>query len=252
VSGRPFAGRRAFVTGGSRGIGAAIARRLASEGARVFLGYRDDEASAKSTAAAIEAAGGAATPLRGNLAHPDEIRASLEEIGRSGGLDVLVHAAALGSFKPVLDVKPNQWDLTLAVNARAFLLLAKESLPLLASPGGRIVGVSSLGSTRVVPEYGAIGASKAALEALVRALAVELGPKGITVNAVSAGVVDSGTIRKHPHGEELVTASREKTPLERLASEEDVAGAVLYLAGPDASFMTGQTLVLDGGFSLVV
>jgi enoyl-[acyl-carrier protein] reductase III len=246
-----LAARRAFVTGGSRGIGAAVARRLASEGAHVFLGYRDDEASAKATAAAIAAAGGAATLLRGNLAHPEDIRASLEEIGRSGGLDVLVHAAALGSFKPVLDVKPNQWDLTLAVNARAFLLLAKEALPILAA-GARLVAISSLGATRVVPAYGAIGASKGALESLTRALAVELAPKGVTVNAVSAGVVDSATIQKHPHGDELVATSREKTPLKRLASEDDVAGAVLFLVSPDAAFVTGHTLVLDGGFSLVV
>jgi len=247
---RDFEGKRVLVTGGGRGIGAAIARAFASGGAHVLLGFRDDEASAAATRDACAAAGGSAELLRGNLAHPEEIRRVSEQAGRGGTLDVLVHNAALGSFKPVLDVKPNQWDLSLAVNARALLLLARELRPILAAPGGRIVSVSSLGGARFVPDYGAIGASKAALESLTRSLAVELGPSGVTVNAVSAGVVDSPTIRQHPRAEDLLASSLARTPLGRLATPEDVAAAVLFLSGPAAAFVTGHILVVDGGLSL--
>ena len=134
-------------------------------------------------------------PCAANLVHPEEARALVAAAGER--VDVLVHAAALGSFKPLLDVKPAQWDLTLAVNARAFLLLARaasERMP----DGGRLVALSSLGGSRFVPEYGAIGPSKAALEAVVRSLAVELGPRGILVNAVSAGLVPTASVRLHP------------------------------------------------------
>jgi len=242
--------RRVLVTGASRGIGRVIARAFAAGGAHVFVGYRAEDAAAAAACAECDAAGGSATALKGNLAHPEEIRRMLEEVARSGGLDVLVHNAALGSFKPAIEVKANQWDLSMSVNARALLLLAREALPLFPEDGGRIVSVSSLGATRFVPEYGAIGASKAALESLTRSLAVELGPRRVTVNAVSAGVVDSETIRKHPRAGELLASSRQRTPLGRLATAEDVASAVLFLASGAASFVTGQTLIVDGGASL--
>jgi enoyl-[acyl-carrier protein] reductase III len=116
--------------------------------------------------------------------------------------------------------------------------------------GGRLVALSSLGSTRVVPEYGALGASKAALEAVVRALAVELGPRGILVNAVSAGLVPTASVRLHPRYEELAARARAASPLGRLGTAEEVAAAVLFLASPLAAWVTGQTLVVDGGASL--
>ncbi len=245
-----LSGRRALVTGASRGIGAAIAKLLAENGAHVHLGYREDERGAEATRRSIEETGGRATLAKGNLARPEEIRALVSAIGEEGPLDILVHNAALGSFKDVLDVRANQWDLTLAINARALLHLAQEARPLLEGRGSSIVAVSSLGSTRVVPSYGAIGVSKAALEALVRSLAVELAPKGIRVNAVSAGLVDTASVRLHPDFDALEASSLRRTPLGRLGAAEDVARAVLFLVSPLAAWVVGQTLVADGGLSL--
>ncbi|KAA0255030.1 MAG: SDR family oxidoreductase [Acidobacteria bacterium] len=241
-------GRRALVTGGTRGIGFAISSALAREGAHVTMGYRADEEAAARAVAAIRAAGGSASASARNLASPEEVRALVDEACGEDGLDVLVHDAALGSFKPVLDVKPNQWDLTLSVNARALLLLVRAAAERMRE-GGRVVAISSLGATRVVPSYGAIGVSKAALEALVRSLAAELAPRGITVNAVSAGLVETDGVRLHPGFEALRAAALSRSPAGRLTTAEEVAGAVLLLASPLASGITGQVLVVDGGLS---
>lgn len=242
-----LSGKVAVVSGGTRGIGRAVSLALASRGARLVLGYRADAAAAEETASACAALGAETRTVAANLAHPDEARALVAAAGDR--VDLLVHSAALGSFKPVLDVKPAQWDLTLSVNARAFLLLARAATERMPE-GGRLVALSSLGSTRVVPEYGALGASKAALEAVVRALAVELGPRGILVNAVSAGLVPTASVRLHPRYEELAARARAASPLGRLGTAEEVAAAVLFLASPLAAWVTGQTLVVDGGASL--
>lgn len=240
---------RALVTGGTRGIGRAISLALAEAGASVTMGYRQDEASARETVEAIAARGGSAAAKQGNLASPDDVRALVEEAAEDEGLSFLVHNAALGSFKPALDVRANQWDLTLAVNARALLLLAREAAPRMRE-GGRVVSVSSLGASRVVPSYGAIGVSKAALESLTRYLAAELAPRGVTVNAVSAGLVETEGVKLHPGWEALRDGVLGRTPSGRLTTAEEVAGAVLLLCSPLASGVTGHVLVVDGGLSL--
>jgi enoyl-[acyl-carrier protein] reductase III len=240
-------GKRALVTGGSRGIGAGIARLLAQAGAELVLGYRADERSAQATVEAIEATGGRARAIAANLVRPEEVKALFAEAG--GPLDVLVHCAALGAFKDVLAVRPAQWDLTFEAGPRAFLLCVQQAVPLLR-PGGAIVAVSSLGSQRVVPAYGAHGASKAALEALVRGLALELLPRGIRVNAVSGGLVDTDGVRHHPGFEAMRTEAERRSPAGRIGTPEDIARAVLFLASPLAGWIVGQTVVADGGASL--
>jgi enoyl-[acyl-carrier protein] reductase III len=245
-----FRGKRALVTGGSRGIGAAISQHLAACGAHVFINYRDDDASAHFTLQEIGSGKGTATLIKANLLRPDEIRNMFQQIGNSGGLDFLVHNAALGSFKPVMKLRPNQWDLSLNINARALLVCAQEASKLMAERGGKVVSISSLGSSRVIPHYGAIGISKAALESLTRYLAVELAPLKISVNAICAGVVDTESIRRHPLYKDLISRVLQQTPSGRLASPEDIAKVVLFLCSPLADWICGQTLTVDGGMSL--
>lgn len=245
-------GRRALVTGASRGIGAVVARTLAQAGAQVLIGYRADEDSASRTLEAIETAGGKGTLLQANLQRPEEIRQLFESVKAGGGLDILVHAAALGSFKPVLDVRPNQWDLTMAVGPRALLLCAREAAALMDGRSGRIVGLSSLGGMRVVPSYGAIGVSKAASDAVVRYLAVELAPRGIRVNGVAAGIIADTSLERHADYARLAAHALDRTPAQRLGTPEDVARVVLFLCSPLADWIVGQTIVADGGLSLPV
>jgi enoyl-[acyl-carrier protein] reductase III len=240
-----FSGRTALVTGGSRGIGRAISRAFARCGARVVVNFREDRASAEETVAQIETAGGSALALRANVLHPEEVRSLVASVGE---LDFIVHNAALGSFKPALELRANQWDLSLAINARALLLLAQEAAPILRD-GGSVVAVSSLGSTRVVPAYGAIGASKAALESIARSLAIEMAPR-VRVNLVSGGVVDTPSIRRHPGWEELSERAIAQAPAGRLGFPEELAEVVLFLCSPAASWIVGQTIVVDGGMSL--
>jgi enoyl-[acyl-carrier protein] reductase III len=236
-----------FVTGGSRGIGRAIALRFARDGAdRVAIGYLRNDAAAESTADELRALGTDALLVRGNVSS-DRV---LEEVAALGPLDVLVHNAATGVVRPALETEDKHWDWTLNANARALLSLARVAAPQMPE-GSSIVAISSLGSHRVLENYVLVGTSKAALEALVRYLAVELAPRGIRVNAVSAGVVETGALEHFPNREEML-ATGAANPAGRLVAPDDVAAAVAFLCGPDAEMVRGHTLVVDGGFSLRV
>ena len=233
-----------LVTGGSRGIGRAIALRFARDGARrVAIGYLRNDRAAEATAEELRAAGADPVLVRGNVGS-DRV---LEEVRALGPLDVLVHNAATGVARPALETKDKHWDWTMNANARALLALARSAAPSMPA-GSSIVAVSSLGAGRVLPNYALIGVSKAALESLVRYLAVELAP-GIRVNAVSAGVVETGALEHFPNKDEMLAAGRDN-PVGRLVAPEDVAGAVAFLCSPDAEMIRGQVVVIDGGFSL--
>jgi enoyl-[acyl-carrier protein] reductase III len=241
-----FEGASVLITGGSRGIGKAIALRFASLGAsRVAIGYMRGDAAAEETAAELRALGAEPVLVRGNVA---SARVA-EEVAALGPLDVLVHAAATGVIRPALETEDKHWDWTLSANARALLSLTRAAAPSMPS-GSSIVGISSLGSARVLEEYALVGASKAALEALVRYLAVELAPRGIRVNAVSAGVVETGALDYFPNKEAMLEMGA-RNPVGRLVTPEDVAGCVTFLCSPEAAMVRGQTLVIDGGWSLL-
>jgi enoyl-[acyl-carrier protein] reductase III len=234
-----------LVTGGSRGIGRAVALRFAREGAsRVAIGYMRNDSAAEETAAALRDAGAEPVLVRGNVGS----ERVLAEVAALGRLDALVHCAATGVIRPALETEERHWDWTLGANARALLSLARAAVPAMPS-GSSIVAISSLGAQRVLENYALVGASKAALEALVRYLAVELAPRGIRVNAVSAGVVETGALDHFPNREAMLEAGA-ANPAGRLVEVEDVAAAVSFLCSADAEMIRGHVLVVDGGFLL--
>jgi enoyl-[acyl-carrier protein] reductase III len=240
-------GKAALVTGGSRGIGRAIALRLADLGAkRIAIGYLRNDRAAEETAEELRARGAEPVLVRGNLAGARTV----DRVAELGTLDIVVHNAATGVIRPALEVDDRHWDWTLNANARAFLALARVAAPAMP-PGSSLVAISSLGSHRVLEHYVLVGTSKAALESLVRYLAVELAPRGIRVNAVSGGVVETDALQHFPNREAMVTAARERTPAGRMVEPDDIAGAVAFLCSPDADMIRGQTLIVDGGFSLL-
>ncbi|MDX6503919.1 MAG: enoyl-[acyl-carrier protein] reductase [Gaiellaceae bacterium] len=239
-------GGSVLVTGGSRGIGRAIALRLARDGAkRVAIGYMNGDSAAEETAEALRALGAEPVFVRGNIASEKV----MEQVTALGPLAAVVHGAATGVNKPALELEDKHWDWTLATNARAFLGLARAAAPQM-EPGASMIAISSLGSMRVLDNYLLVGTSKAALEALVRYLAVELAPRGIRVNAVSGGVVETDALDHFPNREDMIKLGTERTPAGRILQPEDLAATVSFLCSDEAEMIRGQTLVVDGGFSL--
>ena len=240
-----FDGASVLVTGGSRGIGKAIALRFAEQGAgRVAIGYLRNDRAAEATADELRSAGAEPLLLRGNVAS-ERVAAEAAELGP---FDVLVHNAATGVIRPALETEDKHWDWTIAANARALLTLTRACAPQMPD-GSSIVGVARLGAISVLANYTLVGVSKAALEALVRYLAVELAPR-IRVNAVSAGVVETGALEHFPNREEMLSSGLKRTPVGRLVEPGDVADVVCFLCSPAAGMVCGHTLVVDGGFSL--
>jgi enoyl-[acyl-carrier protein] reductase III len=242
----------ALVTGGSRGIGRACALALADRGADVVLSYIENRDAAEATAEEIRGMGRRALVVQGDAGSAEaNVALADRAIEELGPLRYLVCNAANGTFATVDDLTAEDWDYTMAAHARALLLLAQRaSLSMRANGGGAIVAISSLGARRVYDAYAAFGTAKAAIETLVRYLAVELGPHGIRTNCVAGGVVVTDLFRAIPEWESIAAASAQRSPLRSVLDPEDVAEAVTFLLSDAARRITGQTLVVDAGFTL--
>ncbi|MDP6495926.1 MAG: enoyl-[acyl-carrier-protein] reductase FabL [Dehalococcoidia bacterium] len=244
-------GKVALVTGGSRGIGKAISLELARQGAALIVNYVRNYQEARTTADEIRALGVRCLTLRSHLGEPARVRQMFQRVEKEfGRLDILVNNAASGVQRSALDLETKHWDWTLDINVRAPWMCAKEAATMMPG-GGRIVNITSLGSQLVLPNYLAVGVSKAGLEALTRYLAVELAPRGIVVNAVAGGVVDTDALRHFPNRDEMIGDSLKRTPAGRLVTAEDMARVVTFLCGDEAEMIRGQILVVDGGISLL-
>lgn len=243
-------GKVALVTGSSRGIGKAISLRLAENGVNIVVNYVRHRRDAEETAALIEGKGARCLVVKANVANDEDVKEMFALIKQEyGRVDFLVSNAASGVLKPAMELDARHWNWAMDINARSLLTLAQQALPLMPQ-GGRIMAVSSLGSVRAVENYTAVGASKAALESLVRHLAVELGPKGILVNTISAGAVDTEALKKFPNRQQILDMALVRTPMGRLTTPEDVADVALFLCSQLANMIHGQTVVVDGGYSI--
>jgi len=254
---QPFSNKIALVTGSGRGIGRAIALYFAQNGADVVINFFRNRGPAEDTVREVEKLGRRALLVKADIGDLDDLKRLFEETEREfGGLDFFVHNAASGYNRPVMEQKPKGWDWTMNINARSLLFGAQQAVPLMeARGGGYIVSVSSAGATRVLPDYVVVGASKAALEALTRYLAVELSPKNIVVNAVSPGVVETDALHHFASmggQENILKKFIEMVPAGRLVQPEEVAQVVGFLCTPAAAMIRGQTIVLDGGYTLPI
>ena len=253
-----LAGRAAFVTGGSRGIGRAIALRLAGDGAGCAVTYRRGEAQAREVVAEIEAMGRRAVAVQVDLGEPAQVGPAVERAAEAlGSIDILLANAAATAFRPMVEQKPHNVDRTFAISVDSFIAAVQAAAPRMRGGAGRVVAISGIDAPQAMVGHGLLGAAKAALESLVRALALELGPQGITVNGVSPGFVETDSSRLYVErglGQPYDAAVKRlvaATPVRRLGAVEDVAALVAYLVSDAAGFLTGQTIVLDGGLTIV-
>lgn len=245
-------GKRALVTGSSRGIGRAIALSFADLRVDVAINFFRHRAPAEAVVKEIEARGARALLVKGNVADEAHVSRMFDDIEAAwGGLDILVSNAASGVLKPVSELSLHHFHWTMDINAAALLPLVQHFLHLPAHGPRSVVAVSSLGAVRAIPNYAAVGASKAALESLVRHLAAELAPQGVRVNAVSAGTVDTDALKHFPNRKQLLDESARRTPAGRLITPQDVANTVVFLCTDFASMIHGQTIVVDGGYSIL-
>ncbi len=243
-------GKLALVTGSGRGIGRAIALKLASQGADIIIDYFRHRESAEQTAKDIEALGVKAEVVRANVGDAAKIDELFGIIGNKfGRLDILINNAASGVGRPLVDIDVKAWEWTMDINARAVLLCAQRAAKLMEGRSGKLVSISSLGSRFVLPNYTVVGVSKAALEALTRYLAIELAPQGICVNAVAASAVETEALKFY-FKEGLAKDSRYATPAGRMVAPEDVANVVAFLCSEEAFMIRGQTIIIDGGTSI--
>ncbi|MBI5837676.1 MAG: SDR family oxidoreductase [Candidatus Eisenbacteria bacterium] len=250
---KPFAGKVAFVTGGTRGIGLATAREFARRGADVAISFFTNRTHAQNAQKELESYGVRVALLRGNVGNPEHVEQMFKNLEEKlGRLDFYVANAAMGVMKPLEELTLADWDRTMEVNVRSLMQAGQLSLKLMKKhgQGGRIVAISSMGAVRYIPNYAALGSAKAAIESLVRFLAVEFAPHKVLVNCVHAGMVDTDSLKRFQDREALLQDNLRRTPMGRLGTPEDIARTVAMLCGEEAGWIVGQSVVVDGGFSV--
>ncbi len=248
-------GKVALVTGGTRGLGRAISLQLARLGATVAMNYRRDDASAARTLEDVRAIAPRSLLVKTDLENDPEVRAMVARVASDlGRLDILIANAAATAFKPLLEAKPHNLLRTFNLCVGGFMAAVQEASKVMGD-GGRILMISGIDSVRSLPGHGVLGAAKAALESMVRDFAFELGPRGITVNGMNVGYIDTDSARFYaqylgePY-EEFQRRCRERSALKRLPNTDEIAAMACLICLPAASYLTAQTIMVDGGFTL--
>lgn len=244
-------GKVALITGGGRGIGKAVAKKLAAAGCDIIINYFNSSDLAEALCQELIALGVKAFPIQANVSDPSSVEDLFKQLTQHfDHLDIVINNAASGVLKPALEMSVKHWRWCTEINALALVLLAQKAKPLLRQ-GGRIIALSSLGSERAIPNYAFIGASKAALESLVRSLSIEFAPQGISVNTISAGAVDTDALKHFPNREEVLKKALDVSLSGRNITPEDVANVVYLLCLPEAEMIKGQTVHVDAGYSII-
>lgn len=248
-----FEGKIALITGGSRGIGRAVARSLAARGATPIINYRRNDAAARETVAELEALGATALAIRADIESLEELDALFEQVQeRFGRLDFFVSNASASNFRPFMELGPHHLERTFNLNVRAFVIGTQRAVRLM-DDGGRIVVLSSYGSPRTFPTYANLGSAKAASDVWARYMAVELAPLGINVNVLTPGIIESDSSAFFYNTGRVASLETvvPKIPKERLGSVQEVSDCVMFLLSPSSAYVTGTTLVVDGGLTAV-
>jgi len=244
-----LAGKVAVVTGASKGIGAAIAKHLAAEGASVVVNYSSSKLGADKVVTEISARGGKAIAVQGDVAKKADIDRLFAETKKAfGRLDILVNNAGIYEFSPLDSLTEEHFHKQFNLNVLGLLLVSQAALKLFDSTGGSVINMSSVVSTMAIPNASVYSGTKGAVDAITRSLASELGPRGIRVNAIRPGMVETeGTHAAGIEGSDMQKAVLAQTPLGRLGQPADIAGTAVFLASADSSWISGETFVIAGG-----
>jgi enoyl-[acyl-carrier protein] reductase III len=247
-----LSGKNVVITGGSRGMGQRLAVRLGREKANVVVNFRKNADAAKTTVEEVIAAGGDAVAIQADIAEPEAVGALVQSaVERFGSIDVVVANAAASAFKPLSEIYPHHIDKTMAITVQGFLELVRSATPHMPN-GGRVMAVSGWDSFRMLPGHGLLGAAKAAMETLVKYLAIELGPNGITTVGVCPGPIDTDSFRYYV-GDQWDWYERNwlaMTPSGHFPTPDEVAEIMAFFCSPLSAAVNGQTIVVDGGLSV--
>ena len=246
-------GKVALITGGTRGIGKATALALGEVGAKIAINYFKSRSNAEEALVEISGKGIEVEAFRGNIGNTEHLEKLVKDVlERFGRIDILISNAASGPIGKTIGMDIKKWMDAMEINAKSFFYLSTHIFPIMKANGwGRIIAVSSLGAIRSLPGYGALGASKAAIESTVRNLAAELAQHNVIVNGVSAGVTDTQSLEAFPQRQEILDFCLKRTPQRKVGTPEDIAPVIRFLCSEDAKWITGQVITADGGYSIV-